>query len=345
MPTVPSKPPGGRILPLALLLLLAADAEGSGVSRVGHEPLRPSTRSYDSTNGEYRVKIKPRDLLPARAVVARRRGGGRFEPIARFRLLHPAGSAFVSNDGALVVTAGFAAGGEVREALAVYPTGSPDRAFVVRGLHQFVGRDNLQSTSPFLDEARGHLVFGLPSWSSADCRELAVDLATGAPVTPLEDVLPQPRVEILAPAAPPALEDPAETAAAICGQDATRTAHQDGEPEVAQPAPLLVRVPGQELLAAAVERPLPYYTEVAQKARYAVDVTAEVVVSEHGRAMCVRTTKAELALDRSVKDVLLNKWKFEPLQRDGRPVRAVGTIVVRFEQTGGVQCRSRIGRP
>lgn len=326
MPALPSHRPGRRILPPAFLLLLAASAAQATVAvKVTPEPFRPPTRSYFSANGEYRVKIKPRDMLPARAVVSRRRAGGWFTQVARFRLQTSVSDVFVANDGSLVVTSGIPEEEPRLEVLAVYQTGPPARAFLVDGISTLLRSVHLRDSAPILDEARGHLVFGLPDWGD-HCYELAIDLATGRPLTAPEDVFPKPRVEITAAPAPPAPEPPAATAAAICG-------------EATAPGGLeLVRLSGEELLASAREKPLPYYTEVAKKVRYAADVTADVVVSEHGRTMCIRTSPAAMGLDRSAAEAL-RKWIFEPPRRDGRLVRAVGRVVVRFERVGGVRCR------
>jgi TonB family protein len=117
---------------------------------------------------------------------------------------------------------------------------------------------------------------------------------------------------------PPTFE-PVVTWRAVAADDPAGRTCKDGVP-----------VSSEELLALALA-PFPAsYPEVAKKARVSGDVVVEVVVSETGAVESVVVVKPlPFGLDQSAA-ATAGKWQFEPLRRDGRPVRMCGRFVMSF---------------
>jgi TonB family protein len=89
-------------------------------------------------------------------------------------------------------------------------------------------------------------------------------------------------------------------------------------------------VSSEELLALALDPVAATYPLVAQKARVSGDVVLELVVSETGAVDSVAVVKPlPFGLDQSSVTTARN-WHFQPLQRDGRPVRMCGRFVMSF---------------
>jgi TonB family protein len=74
----------------------------------------------------------------------------------------------------------------------------------------------------------------------------------------------------------------------------------------------------------------PEYSEEARKAKYQGTVTLQVIVDENGKPRDVRVTRAlGLGLDEKAIEAV-QKWRFRPAQKDGKPVAVVATIEVNF---------------
>jgi TonB family protein len=74
----------------------------------------------------------------------------------------------------------------------------------------------------------------------------------------------------------------------------------------------------------------PEYSEEARKAKYSGTVMLSIVVDTEGRARDIRVVKSlGLGLDEKAIQAL-EKWRFKPAQKDGRPVNARSTIEVNF---------------
>ncbi len=91
-----------------------------------------------------------------------------------------------------------------------------------------------------------------------------------------------------------------------------------------------VPVSSEELLSLAVDPAAATYPLVAQKARVSGDVVLEVVVSDTGAVDSVTVIKPlPFGIDQSAVTTTRN-WHFQPLQRNGRPVRMCGRFVMSF---------------
>jgi periplasmic protein TonB len=74
----------------------------------------------------------------------------------------------------------------------------------------------------------------------------------------------------------------------------------------------------------------PEYSEEARKAKYQGTVTLSVIVDENGKPRDVRVIRAlGLGLDEKAIEAV-QKWRFKPAQKDGKPVAVIATIEVNF---------------
>jgi TonB family protein len=79
----------------------------------------------------------------------------------------------------------------------------------------------------------------------------------------------------------------------------------------------------------------PRYTDEARKAGAQGFVILEVVVDDKGRATNIKVlSPLGFGLDESAIKAV-EKWKFAPGRKDGKPVKVLATIDVRFNLKGG----------
>ena len=179
----------------------------------------------------------------------------------------------------------------------------------------------------YIDEAKGLLVLKVASngkslWDEgAEFRELKIELATGRLLEPKRDLFTQLRVFSsvdagTAPDSTGALPGQPICAAEGAGFDLTEA----------------VRFPSEQFYAKAKERPLPPYPPVAEAAHAVGTVGVEILVSQSGDVICVRTLSGH-PLVRAAAAAAALRWKFEPFESSGKPVTAVGTVSLNFKLT------------
>ena len=85
-----------------------------------------------------------------------------------------------------------------------------------------------------------------------------------------------------------------------------------------------------------LSNPKPLYPREALRDGLQGMVMLRVVVDETGNPIevSVATSSGHRALDRAAREQVLRKWKFVPARRNGRVVRAVGTVPVAFTLNG-----------
>jgi TonB family protein len=91
----------------------------------------------------------------------------------------------------------------------------------------------------------------------------------------------------------------------------------------------VARIASPQLLARAVERPMPPFPEVARKARIRGRVWAEVVVSESGDVVCARATRLPFGLQQAAL-AAARQWKFTPYELGGHRVPVTSEILFHF---------------
>ena len=179
----------------------------------------------------------------------------------------------------------------------------------------------------YIDETNGHLVLkvvsnGKSSWDDgAKFQEVKIELATGRPLEPKRDLFPQLRVF-------------ARVDAGIAPEpsDASPSKPTCSSAEESFDSPEVVRIPSEQLYAKAKERPLPPYPPLANAARVESTIVVEVLVSKAGDVICARSLSGHPLLKAAAVAAAL-KWKFEPVEVAGNPVKAVGTVSLNFKLT------------
>lgn len=347
------------ILPLAFTLLAGTFASARADS---WNP--PKKEKYYSPNKKYYLEVTPKKLESqlkyfedkvegredagalknvkgnrARASFYARRADGGYSKMREFPLVNEVSpvSALVSGKGDYVVTFdNWHSVGYGDDVVVIYRS---DGALVKKfSLADLLTEGDIETLprsvssiwwggEHYIDEANGVLALevvsnGKSPWEDgAKFHQLKIELASGRPLEPKRDRFPQLRV--------------------FSGVD-TRTAH---EPSDASPGKATctsteesfdssgaVRMPSEQLYAKARERPLPPYPPIAKLARVESEVIVEILVSQAGEVICVRSLSGHPLLKEAAVAAVL-KWRFEPIEVSGSPVKAVGTLAIIFKRT------------
>jgi TonB family protein len=243
-------------------------------------------------------------------------------------------SVIVSNDGAYVVTFdNWHSAGYGNDTVVIYRSdGTLVRKF---GLEDLLTPGDVETLphsvssiwwggEHFIDEAKGLLVLKVVSNGSrrhdeqATFHELKIELATGRPLEPIRDLFPQQRPRVFS---GPYTEATSEAAAATPDPPVCAAAVES--PEGAE------RVPSEQFFARAKERPLPAYPAIAKAANVSGTVVVEVLISKTGDVVCARSLSGHPLLRRTAAHIVL-KWKFEPVESSGTPVKAIGAVTIHF---------------
>jgi TonB family protein len=79
-----------------------------------------------------------------------------------------------------------------------------------------------------------------------------------------------------------------------------------------------------------IYQPEPEYTEEARKAKWQGTVLLSAVIDESGKAVCIKVTKSlGLGLDQKAIEVV-QKWRFKPGMKNGKPVSVMAPLEVNF---------------
>lgn len=150
------------------------------------------------------------------------------------------------------------------------------------------------------------------------------------PPVPPPPVRPAPAPRTVAPAVVPVVIAPsAHTVAAVQADPVTES--------LGDPAP----DPGPTLASAAAiayaDVPPPPYPAMARRRRLEGEVLLRVRVDESGRPVEVEIERSSghRVLDRSAREHVLARWRFQPALLGGRPVQAWARVPVNFRLEGG----------
>jgi TonB family protein len=177
----------------------------------------------------------------------------------------------------------------------------------------------------YLDESQGLLVLRIVSGGGsfgeepAKFHELKIELATGRPLEPKRDLLPQPHVVGIVETI-----QPLEAAADIPEKPSCSS------PEISFDATESLRRSPEQTYAQATARPLPTYPLIAKAARVGGQTAVEVLISQEGAVLCARSLSGHPLLRRAAVAAALN-WKFEPFKSPGKAATAVGTVGFEFK--------------
>lgn len=93
--------------------------------------------------------------------------------------------------------------------------------------------------------------------------------------------------------------------------------------------PGTVELPGPELRKAATKKVAPEYPSVDCQTRVQGEVVVVILVDETGKVIDAGATSGP-ALLREASIRAAKKWEFQPLLKDGQPVKFTGTLTFRF---------------
>ena len=93
---------------------------------------------------------------------------------------------------------------------------------------------------------------------------------------------------------------------------------------------LAVNTAGAQLQA--LESPPPTYPAEAVRDGASGTVLLEILVGIDGRALEARVVRSSghRALDQAARRVVLSRWRFQPAQRNGHAVQAIGRVPIDF---------------
>lgn len=157
---------------------------------------------------------------------------------------------------------------------------------------------------------------------------------------------PQPDPPAVVPTIPAVIQPPQPVAviappAAVAPTVAPVLVEQGSE----QAAPTLAEGPATDTPAIAIAAqplpgvslqyevaPPPVYPRAALYARSEGTVLLEVLVDVDGRPLRVdvRRSSGDRRLDAAARDQVLERWRFHPAIRDGRPMQAIGLVPINF---------------
>ncbi|QDY48409.1 energy transducer TonB [Stenotrophomonas maltophilia] len=146
------------------------------------------------------------------------------------------------------------------------------------------------------------------------------------PIPPKEivQVVPKPRTQ---PVAPPL---PAPTATVEETQDIALPAAEPAPPQLAPSIDTSTPLAGAQLQYR--NAPPPAYPLAALRNREQGTVLLRVEVDSHGQpaVVSIERSSGSRSLDQAARQQVLRHWRFEPAQRDGVAVPAIGMVPVQF---------------
>ena len=89
------------------------------------------------------------------------------------------------------------------------------------------------------------------------------------------------------------------------------------------------KVSPAEAIEAILSKPAPEYPPMAKQLRIQGNVELEAVVAENGTVEKVTVVSGNPVLTKPAAEGV-KKWKFKPFQSEGKPVKALAPVVVKF---------------
>lgn len=270
--------------------------------------------SATSPNGEWRLEVT---RLVTRKHDRRRgtlyRNGRRH---ARWTFVNGwgPGAALVANDGTVVTRDHICSTGAGSDVVVIYrPDGSLVRSMALRDLLVDEDIAVLPATvssihwleSWRIEEEARHLILDLAEPSAQKNVELPISLDSGELLTPKRRRLLGPPI-----VDPVVTYKPGGGDGGIC---------EGGVP-----------VSSEELLSRAMSPVAATYPPIAKKVHFGGDVLLELAVSDTGAVESVTLLKPQPFGLAEAAAATARTWQFQPLQRDGHPVRMCGRFVMSF---------------
>lgn len=306
----------------------------SALSLQGDSWFLPERETVQSADGQWRLTITPKQLKgqleyfmdkvagaldagaaegihanEARGELYHKTGGGTWRRVARWRLVNEVApvSALVTNDGTVVTFDNWHSVGYGNDVVVIYRSdGSVVRKLGLADLLEDEDISQLRrsvssiwwSGTHRVDQEKRVLMLEIDAHR---LETVPIDLENGTVLVPKRIMFPRPRVTWSA-------EDIATT-------------NCDGA----------VALLATELESRALAAEPPEYPSVARKARIAGTVVVDIWVDPTGAVDRAEVVKPlPFGLDRAAHDAIV-KWRFRPLERDGRALRMCGRVSVKYD--------------
>jgi TonB family protein len=172
----------------------------------------------------------------------------------------------------------------------------------------------------YIDEAKGLLILKVTAErqdsDNPKFLELKIELASGRPLEPKRDRLPQDEFRVEAGTAP-------DNFASRTGQSKCTSADESFE------ANDFTRVTSDQLYSRIKAHPMPPYPPIAKAAHAGGEVVVELLVSKSGDVLCARALSGHPLLQGAAVAATLN-WKFYPIEISSMPAKVAGTVTITF---------------
>ncbi len=90
-----------------------------------------------------------------------------------------------------------------------------------------------------------------------------------------------------------------------------------------------VRIPTSEALKLATHKVSPQYPDMARQMNLTGAVELDAVINEEGKVESVKIVKGNPILTGAAQQAL-KSWKFKPIEREGKPVKASAAFAFNF---------------
>ena len=153
------------------------------------------------------------------------------------------------------------------------------------------------------------------------------------PAPPPIDLKPIPVPRHATPTVVKHVESPPPVAQAVPTDEGTAAATPEAPVVTAPVAPPTVQGPPVEATLAYIAAPAPAYPKIAISSHMQGTVTLRVLVDEAGKPVdvVIESSSGHALLDKAARDQVLARWRFQPAQQNGQPVRAWARIPVTFD--------------
>lgn len=153
------------------------------------------------------------------------------------------------------------------------------------------------------------------------------------PAPPPIDLKPMPVHRQATPTVTRHVESPPAVAPVVPTDEGTAPMTPVAPVAIAPVAPPAVQAAPVEATLAYVSAPAPGYPRSAISAHMQGTVTLRVLVDEAGKPVdvVIESSSGHAVLDKAARDQVLARWRFQPAQQGGQPVRAWARIPVTFD--------------
>lgn len=93
----------------------------------------------------------------------------------------------------------------------------------------------------------------------------------------------------------------------------------------------VVNVPSSQAMNRATKKVTPAYPPIAQQLKLTGELTVDVVINSQGEVEEAKVAKGNAVFSHNVL-MAVKQWKFQPMEKDGKPVKMATTIAFNFSK-------------